>query len=258
MVEVKYNVSAGHNPDGKIASGAVGILKESTEARYITGKVIEYLKADGHTVYNCTCDNGTGQTDVLKKIVAKCNAHTVDLDISIHFNSGAEDAKGNGETTGSEVLYVNSAVLPITNQICKNLVNIGFENRGSKHRDDLYFLNQTKAKALLIEVCFVDDKDDADLYKANRDKIARAIADGIQGKAYKPIQEEYDMDKLIVFNGDGDMAAAAILADYHQCGMMKKSYYDKDKPNVKTVYQVGGKAGTDRFDTFKEVANMLK
>lgn len=71
-------------------------------------------------------------------------------------------------------------------------------------------------------------------------------------------EEEYEVDKLVVYNGDGDMASAAILADYHQCGIMKKAYYDKKKPKVETVYTVGGKAGTDRFDTFKEVAGMLK
>ena len=31
----KFNIHAGHCPDGKGASGAVGILKESTEARKV-------------------------------------------------------------------------------------------------------------------------------------------------------------------------------------------------------------------------------
>lgn len=30
---MKVNIHAGHNPDGKIACGACGILKESTENR---------------------------------------------------------------------------------------------------------------------------------------------------------------------------------------------------------------------------------
>ena len=68
---MKFNVHAGHNPDGKIACGASGLIKESTQARKVKDLVIKYLKAAGHTVYDCTCDNGTSQTDVLKKIVAK-------------------------------------------------------------------------------------------------------------------------------------------------------------------------------------------
>ena len=72
---MKINIHAGHNPDGKIACGAVGLIKESTEARVVKDNVIQYLKKAGHTVYDCTCNNGTSQNDVLKKIVAKCNAH---------------------------------------------------------------------------------------------------------------------------------------------------------------------------------------
>ena len=97
------NLHGGHNPKGKIACGAVGLLDESEQDRIIKNKVISILRANGHTVYDCTEDNGTSQSDVLKKIVAKCNAHKVDLDVSIHFNSGANDTNGNGVTTGSEV-----------------------------------------------------------------------------------------------------------------------------------------------------------
>ena len=86
---MKINVHAGHNPDGKIACGAVGLIKESTQSRKVKGYVIKYLKAAGHTVYDCTCNNGTSQSDVLNRIGTKCNAHMVDLDVSIHFNSGA-------------------------------------------------------------------------------------------------------------------------------------------------------------------------
>lgn len=178
-----FNVHAGHNPDGKAACGAVGLIKESTENRVMKDKVIEYLKGEGHTVYDCTCENGTDKNDVLKKIVSKCNAHTVDLDISIHFNSGASDSSGNGKTTGSEV-YVyntNSKAINEAKYIAAELEALGFKNRGVKTNDKLYVLKQTKAPALLIEVCFVDDKDDVTLYKNNKDTVAKAIAEGILG-----------------------------------------------------------------------------
>ena len=72
---MKFNVHAGHNPDGKIACGAVGLIKESTEARKVKKEVIRLLRKKGHKVYDCTCTNGTSQTDVLKRIVTKCNKH---------------------------------------------------------------------------------------------------------------------------------------------------------------------------------------
>ena len=38
------NVHAGHNPDGKTACGAVGLIKESTENRKVKELVIRYLE----------------------------------------------------------------------------------------------------------------------------------------------------------------------------------------------------------------------
>lgn len=177
---MKFNVHAGHNPDGKIACGAVGILKESTQARKVVKHVISYLKKAGHTVYDCTCNNGTGQNDVLKKIVSKCNTHDVNLDISIHFNSGASDYQGNGKTTGTEVLvYDINKCNPYraAENVCKEIAKLGFKNRGVKENPSLYVLNSTRAPAILIECCFVDDKDDANIYNAK--EMAQAITVGI-------------------------------------------------------------------------------
>ena len=170
-----YNIHAGHNPDGKIACGAVGLIKESTEARAVTKLVIKYLKEAGHTVYDCTVNDGTNKDNVLSKIVKKCNSHDVDLDISIHFNSGRKDLKGDGSIGGTEVLVYseNSKSYTYAEKITNSISKLGYRNRGVKVRKDLYVLANTKAPALLIECCFVDDKDDIKIY--NSDKIARAI-----------------------------------------------------------------------------------
>lgn len=175
------NIHAGHNPDGKIACGAVGLLKESTEARLVKDKVITYLKELGHTVYDCTVDNGTSQSDILNKIVRNCNSHTVDLDISIHFNSGRNDYVGDGSVGGTEVwVYKTSSMASATAEdIAQSISGLGFRNRGVKISKELYFLSGTKAEALLIECCFVDDKDDVNLY--NADDMAKAIVTGITG-----------------------------------------------------------------------------
>lgn len=180
------NVHAGHNPDGKKACGAVGLVKESTECRKIAQRVIELLRADGHTVYDCTVNDGKNQSDVLKKIVKKCNAHKADLDVSIHLNSGANDKKGNNKTTGTEVL-ISSAKSKAQDEavrICNYIENLGYKNRGIKVRSDLYVLKKTKAPALLVECFFVDDADDVERYSV--EKMAIAIASGIVGKDLTP------------------------------------------------------------------------
>ena len=192
------NVHAGHNPDGKTACGAIGYIKESTEARRVKDEVIRMLRELGHTVYDCTVDNGTSKSDVLKKIVSKCNAHTVDLDISIHFNS-ATGLEYDGETTGTEVLVYSgySKARDEAEAVCAAIAELGFENRGVKFRPDLYVLKNTEAPAMLVECCFVTDKDDVELY--NHYKMAKAIVKGITGTEISvSVEMEEDTDEEAV------------------------------------------------------------
>lgn len=176
------NVHAGHNPAGKIACGAVGLIDESTENRKVKEEVIRELRELGHTVYDCTVNNGASQADVLKRIVEKCNAHTADLDISIHFNSAAKDEEGDGRTTGTEVFVysASSSAAAYAEKVCSEIAALGFRNRGVKYSSGLYVLKNTKAPAMLIECCFVDDRDDVELYHYR--KMAAAIVRGITGK----------------------------------------------------------------------------
>lgn len=176
---MKINIHAGHNPDGKKACGAVGLIKESTEARKVTGEVIDILRAKGHTVHDCTCNNGSSQGNVLVKILNKCNANKVDLDVSVHFNSGRNDFKGDDENAGVEVcIYSESSkAKKHAESVAKSISKLGYHNRGIKIRKDLYFLRETSAPAMLIECCFADDKDDVKLYSYK--SMAKAIVKGI-------------------------------------------------------------------------------
>lgn len=177
------NIHAGHNPDGKTACGAIGFIKESTEARKVKDAVIERLRHLGHTVYDCTCDNGSSQNDVLKQIVNKCNQHPVDLDVSIHFNAGG------GE--GVEVLIYNdnSKAKPYASKIAESISMLGFKNRGVKVRNNLFVLRTTKSPSLLVECCFCDNKNDVAKYSVS--SMANAIVNGIiimpvdAGKLYR-------------------------------------------------------------------------
>ena len=182
------NIHAGHNPDGKVACGSVGILKESTEARKVKDLVISQLQRVGHTVYDCTVDNGSNQSDVLTKIVSECNSHAVDLDVSIHLNSGRNDYEGDGLIGGTEVWCYNEKTRSIAERICEQIASLGFRNRGVKYSTKLYVLRKTKAPAILIECAFVDDVDDAKLW--NAEKIAAAIVQGIIGQAEKQTEKK--------------------------------------------------------------------
>ena len=190
---MKINIHAGHNPTGRVACGAIGLLDESTENRNVVKELKYYLEKEGHTVFDCTCDNGTSVSDVINKIVAKSNTNTVDLDISIHFNSGANDKIGNGKSCGTECLIYNTSnnKEAIAKRICANIAQLGYKNRGVKIRTDLSILKKTKAPCVLVECCFVDDLDDVKLY--NSKTMAKAIAQGILNKTIedKKTTDEY-------------------------------------------------------------------
>lgn len=172
---MKFNVHAGHNPAGRIACGAVGILDESRENRKVRDYLISFLRAQGHTVYDCTCDNGTSQNDVLKKIVAKCNAHSgIACDISLHLNAGgghgAEcEIYGTGGNAEKYAKKIQAAIVKRT----------GYTDRGVKVRKDLYVLRKTTAPAVLVECCFVDSAADAKVW--NPKTMAAAICEGLTG-----------------------------------------------------------------------------
>lgn len=179
-----YNVHAGHNPEGKIACGSSDLLNESRENRLVKGELINYLRQYGNTVYDCTEDNGKNQRDVLEKIVKKCNAHTVDFDFSLHLNSGRNDDNGDSKQGGVEV-HINAdnkGKKAVAERILSRMEGIGFKRHGSGIviNPKLYVLNHTNAPAILIEICYVDDRDDYNQYnKVGYKAVAKAIAEGI-------------------------------------------------------------------------------
>ena len=199
---MRINVHAGHNADGRIACGAIGFIRESTEARRVKDAVAWMLRQQGHTVYDCTVDDAAGVSANLREIVAKCNTRDVDLDISVHFNSGVGDLAGNGRTTGTEV-YVyspSSEARAHAEKVCQAIAGLGFRNRGVKYSKGLYVLKNTKAPAMLIECCFVDDKDDVQLYDCQ--KMAEAIVYGITGQQIHIEETESDADREAVESGE--------------------------------------------------------
>lgn len=168
----KYNVHAGHCPQGQGAYGAVGLLQESVENRKVKNRLIQNMKNDGHTVYDCTDDTNCSESQNLQRIVAKCNAHSVNLDISLHLNAGGG--------TGVEVWIYSDKVKPQAERICAEVSKaLGIANRGVKYSQSLYVLKHTDSPALLVECCFVDNQTDHDHWNAN--KCADAIYKGITG-----------------------------------------------------------------------------
>lgn len=168
---MKFFVSAGH----PMYKGAAGILDETVVDRAVVKELDLVLREMGHIV---TVLNSESAKDYVEEVQV-ANSSSYDWYLDIHANTS------NGEGNGVETLvYADNK--PQAHAISNNIANLGFRNRGVKVRTDLYILKNTKAKALLVECFFIDNKKDCDLYeRVGAKAIAIAIAEGLTGEKYK-------------------------------------------------------------------------
>lgn len=195
-----YNVHGGHSLKCR---GVSALLDEVTEDRKVKNKLIELLRANGHTVYDCTDDYSTTQGANLSAIVSKCNAHNVDLDISIHLNSARNDPHGDGKCGGVEVYGYDDRIYGTAYRIAESIANtlgIGFHGAPVKYNTGLYVLRKTRAKAILIECCFVDDKDDVNRWDSTRCAMAIASALGCKTNvSATPVKQNTNVSRETYF-----------------------------------------------------------
>lgn len=163
----KFVISSGH---GKIVGGAVGFINERAEAVKVVDRVYAILtnsyNGRGYRYHESTAQN---QSQNLANIVNYHNSKDRELDVSVHFNSATATA------TGTECLYYDAKSLSakMSAAMAKAL---DVRDRGPKERTELYFLRNTTKPAILLEVCFVSNKDDVAKYKANFERLCQAIA----------------------------------------------------------------------------------
>lgn len=173
MSKEVFGVNDGHTLSG-VGSGAVGRINESENTRKVGNELRKILKEEGQVVYNCTVDKASSVNESLDLVVKQANREELDWFISIHFNAGG------GE--GVEVYTYEGRQYQDAIDVCKNISALGFKNRGVKKGTGLYVIRKTKAKSMLIEVCFVDTNDANKYLQVGYKAIAKAIAEGILGK----------------------------------------------------------------------------
>ena len=186
---MKILIVAGHTAKGK-GTGATGYINESEENRSLSNIVVKYLKLAGHTVDYYEINEAN---DYLQKQVAKANSKDYDLVVQIHFNA----YKNTTDEMGTETLYLSESGKVWAEKINAKLSTV-FKNRGIKKRTDLYWLNNTKSIACLIEVCFVDSKADTDKYLANKNKVGKLIAEAIHRREIEEVKEASEVFYRVV------------------------------------------------------------
>ncbi|MBE6055848.1 N-acetylmuramoyl-L-alanine amidase [Clostridium sp.] len=170
---MKIGIDCGHTLSGA-DYGAVGIKAESNLTREVGTKVIAKLQTLGHTVIKCYKDSCSSLNDSLSYRTNTANSNGVNLYVSIHFNCY------NGSAYGTEVFTYGGKELSEARQVLNNICVLGYTNRGIKDGSNLYVLKHTKAKAMLIECCFCDNRNDMNRF--NTENMANAIVKGLVGK----------------------------------------------------------------------------
>ena len=179
---MKIAISSGH---GLYVRGASGLIDEVDEARRVTGQVAEVLKRANISVNIFHENYARTQRDNINAIVQHHNKQDRNLDVSVHFNAvaGIRD-----EGIGVEVCYArgNDAMRVIAGRVAKAISDAsGLKLRrgdGTFPRSDLGFLNNTNInRAVLVEVCFVNSREDVRLYQLHFEDICKGIARAISG-----------------------------------------------------------------------------
>jgi len=192
-------ISSGH---GLFVRGARGLIDEVDEARKVTGRVAAILRGAGVGVSTFHENNARTVSDNVGAIVRHHNGLRRDLDVSIHFNSTATGIIED-RAIGVEVLHHtnNQITRQLAGRVARAISDASGlllrhqRDSGAVARNNLSFLNNTTAPAILIEVCFVNSRTDVRLYQEHFEAICHAIAESICGRVIVREEEVEDMPR---------------------------------------------------------------
>lgn len=181
---MKVFINPGH--DTTYDSGAVNPnsgLREADVAAEVGALVVDYLEAAGCDCQIMQSDNlaptpaGRSSYDDRQgaTVTETANDWGADVFVSIHCNAA------NTEARGTEVeCYGSGAGEQLAQCIQSQIVDsLGTVDRGVKYMPQLLVLKYTDMPAVLVEMAFIDNDEDAALIESKHDEFARAIARGV-------------------------------------------------------------------------------
>lgn len=136
--------------------------------------VEKMLRDQGYTVYR------NNPNEKLSDAVRRSNEVNPDIHVALHSN-----ASGEGFSAQGPEIFANRPNTPgdrLANLIYNEIMQIypdPTKGRGVLHTSSLYEIIRTNAPAVLLEVAFHDNPEDAQWIINNEDQIAQAIVSGI-------------------------------------------------------------------------------
>lgn len=167
---MKVFINPGHAPNGNPDPGACGHgLREADVTAAVGAQVKKYLDAAG-------CETRLLQSDSLSEISGTSNGWSADIFVSIHCNSAANEAARGAETF---CYYSSEAGAKLAAKIQKQLASsLDTLNRGVKEAG-FHVVRETNCTAVLVELAFISNAQDAILLRDKQDDFAAAIARGV-------------------------------------------------------------------------------
>lgn len=178
----KIYIDQGHNPESPNA-GAEGNGYREQDLTYAVGREL-YGLFTANPDFEARLSRpdpdtslGESNAESLRLRVEDANRWGADLFLSIHANASVFP-----EASGSEVLVysTNSAAYPLAEDILEGLaLQTGLPSRGVLIRPGLYVLRKTAMPAVLVEIGFISNPEEAALMNNNPELFARGIYNGI-------------------------------------------------------------------------------
>ena len=179
---IKIYIDQGHNPLNPNAGAEGNGLREQDIVYAVGIELAERLRANPNfevRLSRPTPDTqiGTSNTTSLRLRVEDANRWGADYFISIHTNASTIPS-----ATGSEAFAFSapSAAFSLGEDILYWLNRTtGLRNRGMQVRSGLYVLRRTAMPAVLVELGFITNPEDAALMSERPDLFAQGIYEGI-------------------------------------------------------------------------------
>lgn len=179
---IKIYIDQGHNPVNPNAGAEGNGLREQNLVYEIGRELADMLRANAN--FDVRLSRPTAQTQLgnsvsssLRIRVNEANSWGADYFISLHTNASTSPS-----ANGSEALVYSSPsrAASLAEDILEGLnETTGLRNRGVKVRSGLYVLRKTQMPAVLVELAFISNPEEAALMRDRPDLFARGIYNGI-------------------------------------------------------------------------------
>lgn len=169
MAKLCFDYGHGGNDPGASYKGR----READDVIFIGRKIAEEVRRHGIIVDETRTSNATVSLQQRSNFENKNN---YDYFISFHRNAFKPEQASGVET----FIYLNPGAKAeaMAEKIQRALVAIGFSNRGVK-RENFHVLRETKAPAILVEMGFLDNSKDNQLFDSKKEQIIEALASAI-------------------------------------------------------------------------------